>query len=58
VIYVRRNIKVKLVLRSKLFESISLEIELPSGHRMLMCGIYHPTKSKYPEDDLINRICH
>ena len=28
--------------KSELFESISLEIELPSGHHMLMCGIYHP----------------
>ena len=40
-IYVRKNVKVKSVSRSELFESISLEIELPSGHQMLMCGIYH-----------------
>ena len=38
-IYVRKNVKVKSVSRSELFESISLEIELPSGHHMLMCGI-------------------
>ena len=33
-IYVRKNVKVKSVSRSELFESISLEIELPSGHHM------------------------
>ena len=55
-IYVRKNVKVKSVSRSELFESISLEIELPSGHHMLMCGIYHPPRSKYQEDDLIEYI--
>ena len=52
----RKNVKVKSVSRSELLESISLEIELPSGHHMLMCGIYHSPSSKYPEDDLIEYI--
>ena len=47
-IYVRKNLKVKRVVRSYFFESISLENDLPSGHRMLTCGIYQPN-SKYPE---------
>ena len=52
----RNNINVKPVLRSELYESINLVIELPSGHCMLMCGIYHPPKSRYPEDDLIEYV--
>ena len=47
-IYVRNSLKVKRVVRSDFFESISLENDLPSGHRMLTCGIY-PPNSKYPE---------
>lgn len=55
----RKNVKVKSVSRSELCESISLEIQLPSGHHMLMCGIYHiyhPPRSNYQEDDLIEYV--
>ena len=41
-IYIRSNINIKQVLRSEIYEMISLQVELPSGHLMLICGIYHP----------------
>ena len=52
----RSNINIKQVLRSEIYEMISLQVELPSGHLMLICGIYHPPKPRYPEDDLIEYI--
>ena len=53
-IYTRNNVKVKRVMRSERYESISLVIELPSGHQMLLCGIYNPPKPIYNQDDLID----
>ena len=53
-IYARDNIIVKRVQRSEVYETISLEIELPSGHQLLFCGIYHPPKPKYPETEFID----
>lgn len=47
VIYVRKNVKVKLVLRLELLEFISLVIELLFGYYMLMCGIYYLLRFKY-----------
>ena len=52
-IYVRNNIRVLSVIRSELYECVSLIIELPSGHKMLMCGIYHPPTTNYMESELI-----
>ena len=53
-IYTRNNIKVTNITRSERFECISLNIELPSGHKMLMCGVYHPPKTTYMEVELID----
>ena len=39
-----------------MYELYSLQIELPSGHLMLICGIYHPPKPGYSEDGLIEYI--
>ena len=44
----------KRVQRSEVYETISLEIELPSGHQLLFCGIYRPPKPKYPETEFID----
>ena len=52
----RSNINIKQVLRSEIYEMISLQVDIPSGHLMLICGIYHPPKPRYPEDDLIEYI--
>ena len=53
-IYMRNNLKVKSIIKSERFEGIALEIELRSGHGMLMCGLYHPPRAKYLETDLID----
>ena len=49
----RYNLKVKSIIKSERFECIALEIELPLGHGMLMCGLYHSPRAKYLEKDLI-----
>ena len=53
-IYVRDNLKVLDVYRSRLYELICLTLLLPSGHRMLICGLYNPPKHKYRDADLMN----
>ena len=55
-IYVRSNLDVIDVYRSKLYELICLTLRLPSGHRMLVCGVYHPPKYKYKELDSMSYI--
>ena len=53
-IYVRDNLKVLDVHCSRLYELICLTLLLPSGHCMLICGLYNPPKHKYRDVDLIN----
>ena len=53
-IYVRNNLKVLDVYRSRLYELICLTLLLPSGHSMLICGPYNPPKYKYRDADLMN----
>ena len=43
--------------KSNSYESISLTIGLPSGHELLVIGVYHPpSKFQYREADLIDYI--
>lgn len=44
--YVRNNLLVVSVHRSSLYEMMCLKLTLPSGQNMLICGLYHPPKSK------------
>ena len=53
-IYVRDNLNVLDIYRSSLYEIICLTLLLPSGHRMLICGIYNPPKRKYHNLDIMN----
>ena len=53
-IYVRVNLKVLDDHHSRLYELICLTLLLPSGHRMLICGLYNPPKHKYRDADLMN----
>ena len=53
-IYLRHNIKVLEIYRSSLYELICLTLLLPSGHHMLVCGLYHPPKNNYQACDLMN----
>ena len=39
--------------KAELYECISSTIELPSNHKMRMCGVYHPPKTTYLENNLI-----
>ena len=36
------------------FECIYITMQLPSDNKMMMCGLYHPAKPRYIEDDLIS----
>ena len=55
-IYVRQNLKIIEVQRSKELEVISVKILLPGGHCILAMGVYHPPKPKYSPQDLIDYI--
>ena len=55
-VYVRNNLSVVNVSRSNAFELISITLALPSSHKMLPCGLYHPPKVRYHEHDLIECI--
>ena len=44
------------VSKSNAFELISITLALPSSHKMLLCGLYHPPKDKYNKCDLIEYI--
>lgn len=49
---VRNNMKVLDIYHSKLYELICLTLLLPSGHCMLICGLYNPPKHSYCDQDL------
>ena len=53
-VYVRNNLKVTEIKRSEMFESICITLDLPSGHKMLICGLYNPPKPIYNEGDLLD----
>ena len=55
-VYVRSNLRVIDIFKSRLYELICLTIELPSGHRLFLCGVYHPPKFDYKELDLMRHI--
>ena len=44
------------VKRSDKFECICVKTKLPSGHIMLVCGLYHPPKPSCQQVDLIDYI--
>ena len=54
--YVCYYLSVVNVSRSSPFELISITLALPSSHKMLLCGLYHPLKVRYQEYDLIKCI--
>ena len=55
-VYIRNsgNLKILDVKRSETFKCICLRVQLPSDHKMMICGLYHPPKPRYIEDDLIS----
>ena len=55
-IYVRNNLKVLDIYRSSLYELICTTLLLPSGHRMLISGLYNPPKHNYRDSELMSYI--
>ena len=53
-VYVRENFKVLNVNRECSFKTLSVELLLPSGHHMLITGLYHPPS--YDEGDLTDSV--
>ena len=53
-VYVRENFKVLNVNRECSFKTLSVELLLPSGHHMLIIGLYHPPS--YDEGDLTDSV--
>jgi hypothetical protein len=52
-IYVRENLDVVDIYKSELYELICLTLRLPSGHMLLVCGVYHPPRPTYPSNELM-----
>ena len=55
-IFDRNHLKVFSVERNEAFELISVKLSLPSGHHMLVVGVYHSPSFKYSGCDLIDCI--
>ena len=53
-IYIRNNINVIDVHRSEEFELIAITASLHKGKHMLICGVYHPPRHSYQEEDLMD----
>ena len=53
-IYTRNNLSVIGIYCSDLYELLCLTLRLPTGHRMLICGLYHPPKFRYQECELMH----
>ena len=58
--YIRNsgNLKILDVKRSETFECIYIRMQLPSDHKMTICGLCHPPKPRYVEDDLISYLTY
>ena len=52
-IYVRENLDVVDIYKSKLYELICLTLRLPSGHMLFVCGVYHPPRPTYPSKEFM-----
>lgn len=55
-VYVRNNLNVLDIYRSSLYEPICLTLVLPSGHHMLIFGLYNPPKHKYRHIDVMSYV--
>ena len=53
-IYGRNNLTVVNVYRSTLSEVICINLRLPTGHRLLVRGMYHQPKHNYAGKDLLS----
>ena len=58
--YIRNsgNLKILDVKLSETFECIYIRMQLPSDHKMTICGLCHPPKPRYVEDDLISYLTY
>ena len=57
-IFSRSNLDVIGCCRSKLYELLCLTFKLPSGHLLLVCGVYHPPQPTYRSSDFLQYLVH
>ena len=55
-VYIRNNLRVVYVHRASDYEVIRIAICLPSGHHLLECGVYNPSKPNFTEANIMNYI--
>ena len=53
-VFIRNSANLQILDVKETFECIYITMQLPSDHKMMMCGLYHPAKPRYIEDDLIS----
>ena len=56
-IFARSNLDV-IGYRSELYELLCLTFKLPSGHLLLVCGVYHPPQPTYRPSDFLQYLVH
>lgn len=52
-IFARSNLDIIDCYRSELYELLCLTFKLPSGHLLLVCGVYHPPQPTYRPSDFL-----
>ena len=53
-VFIRNSANLQILDVKETFECIYITMQLPSDNKMMMCGLYHPAKPRYIEDDLIS----
>ena len=57
-IFARSNLDVIDCYRSELYELLCLTFKLPSGHLLLVCGVYHLPQPTYRPSDFLQYLVH
>ena len=57
-IFARSNLDIIDCYRSELYELLCLTFKLPSGHLLLVCGVYHLPQPTYRPSDFLQYLVH
>ena len=57
-IFARSSLNVIGCYRSELYEFLCLTFKLPSGHLLLVCGVYHPPQPTYRPSDFLQYLVY